>query len=126
MTPDVRTPCSTACRSPPARKIGVDRAHVMPVAAFDRFAGFEIDAERGAEERLLDVVHGERVAGEQHVDVAAANQLAEIRPPPPVWTTTGPGDDRDAIAGLFGLAHHRGNPRDADLDAALGRDLVRS
>jgi hypothetical protein len=40
---------------------GVDRAHVVPVAAFDRLAGFEIDAERRAEQRLLDVVDRERV-----------------------------------------------------------------
>ena len=69
-------------------------------------------------------MHGQRVAGEQHVDVAAANQLAEIRPAAGVDYDRA-GDDRDAIAGLFGLAHHRGNSRDADLDAALGRDLVR-
>src|SRR4030095_8071334 len=102
----------------------VDRAHVMPVAAFDRFAGLQIDAERGAEERLLDVMHGQRVAGEQHVDVAAPNQLAEIRPAAGV-DDHGAGDDGDAIAGVFRLAHHRGNSRDADLDAPFGRDLVR-
>ena len=49
----------------------VDRAHVMAVAAADRRARLEIDAERRAEQRLLGVVHGEGVAREQHVDEAA-------------------------------------------------------
>ena len=40
-------------------------------------------------QRVLDVVHRQRVAGEQHVDVAGADQLAEMAAPP-VWTTTGP------------------------------------
>ena len=58
---------------------GVDRAHVVAMPALDRLAGVEIDAERGAEERLLDVVNGERVAGQQDVDVAGANQLLKVR-----------------------------------------------
>ena len=58
---------------------------------------FEIDAERGAEERLLDVVHGERVAGQQHVDVAGANQLLKVRRPAGVHDDR-PGDDGDAAA----------------------------
>ena len=37
----------------------------------------EPHAEARAEQRLLDVVRRQRVAGEQHVDVAAANQLAQ-------------------------------------------------
>ena len=38
ITPEVSTPLSTAARRPPARVDRVDRAHVVPVAAFDRRA----------------------------------------------------------------------------------------
>ena len=65
--PTVSTPLSTAARMPPARLIGVDRAHVIAVALLDRRARSQIDAERRAEERELDVVHGERVARQHHV-----------------------------------------------------------
>ena len=99
ITPDVSTPCSTACAQAAGAADGVDGAHVMAMAAFDRLAGFEIDAERGAEERLLDVVHGERVAGEQHVDVAGADQILEVGAAAGVHDDR-PGDERDAAAGL--------------------------
>ena len=57
--------------------------------AFDRLPGVEIDAERGAEQRVLDVVDRERVARQQDVDVAGADQILEVADPP-VCTTTGP------------------------------------
>ena len=97
----VSTPCSTAGADAAGAVDRVDRAHVVAVAAFDGRAGFEIDAERRAEQRLLDVVHGERVAGEQHVDVARADQRRRSTAPPPVWTTTGPGDEGDALPPRF-------------------------
>ena len=62
-------------------------------------AALHVDAERGAVERLLDVVDRERVAGEQHVDVAAANQIAEVGAAAGVDDDR-PGDERDAAAGL--------------------------
>ena len=70
---------------------------MVAVAAFDGLAGVEIDAERRAEERLLDVVDGERVAGEQDVDVAAANQLLEVRRAAGVHDDRS-GDDGDPAA----------------------------
>ena len=72
----------------------------MAVAAFDRLAGFRIDAERRAEKRVLDVVDGDRVAGQQDVDEAGADEVAEMRTPP-VWTTTGPATNGDAAAARF-------------------------
>ena len=51
ITPDVSTPCSTAWLQPAGAADRVDRAHVMAMAAFDRLAGLEVDAERGAEQR---------------------------------------------------------------------------
>ena len=71
MTPDVRTPR----RRPPdaaGADDGVDRAHVMLVPAVDR----RLPRSRSTPsdvpiERVLDVVDGQRVAGQQDVDVAA-------------------------------------------------------
>ena len=95
----------------------------MAVAALDRRAGFEIDAERRAEQRQLGVVDGERVAGEQHVDPAAADQLGEVRRAAGVDDDRA-GDEDDAAAGRPRFAHQRGDAADAGLDAALRRDLV--
>ena len=79
ITPDVSTPCSTASRRPPARQIVLIARMWWRWPPSIALPGVEIDAERGAEQRLLDVVHGQRVAGEQDVDEAAANQLLEMR-----------------------------------------------
>ena len=73
ITPDVSTPCSTACFQAAGLADRVDRPHVVPMPAFDGLAGLEVDAERGAEQRLLDVVNGQGVAGEQDVDVSGTN-----------------------------------------------------
>src|SRR6185312_5221988 len=48
---------------------GVDRADVVLVTVRHAGALRQVDAERGAEQRGLDVVGGQRVAGEQAVDV---------------------------------------------------------
>ena len=53
----------------------VDRPQVMLVARLGQAAAVEIDAQAGAEQGLLDVVGGQGVAGEEHVDVAHADQL---------------------------------------------------
>ena len=55
----------------------VDRAQVMFVARLGQVAAIEIDAQAGAEEGLLDVVRGQGVAGEEHVDIAHADELLE-------------------------------------------------
>ena len=49
----------------------------MLVAGFGDARVGQVHAQAGAEQRLLDVVRGQGVAGEQLVDVAAANQLAQ-------------------------------------------------
>src|SRR5262249_5576074 len=102
----------------------VDGAHVVTVTPLDRAAGLEIDAERGAEQRLLHVMDRERVAREEHVDEAAADEIAEI-PSAARMDDDRAGHDGDALAGRFRVAHHRRDPRDAHLDAPLRRDLVR-
>src|SRR5262249_49774894 len=94
----------------------VDRADVMAVAAFHSAAAIEIDSERGAVERLLQVVNRECVAGEQHLYISAADQIGEVSGAAGVdcdW----PGDERDSAAGRLDLPHQPGDLRDADLDA---------
>src|SRR6266545_6198959 len=73
MIPDVSTPCSTALAIEPQRH-GVEGADVMLVAVLDADALQQVHAERGAVQGALDVVGGERVAGEQHVHVAGLDQ----------------------------------------------------
>src|SRR5215207_4293667 len=53
---------------------------MMLVAGVDDRAFAEVHAETGTEQRLLDVVRRQGVAGEQFVDVSIANQLAHERP----------------------------------------------
>src|SRR5262249_26039445 len=101
----------------------IDGAHVVTVPAGYRSPLLEIHAERRAEERELRVVDGERIPGQQDVHEARADQPAEVRGAAGV-DENGPGDECDAAAALFRLAHHRRDARDARLDAALRRDVV--
>ena len=98
--PEVSTPVSTARAMPPARQIGVDRAHVIAMAVLDRMAAAQVDAERRARKRHLDVVHGERVAREQHVDVAEPDQSQKYCAAAGVDDDR-PGDERDPAAVLL-------------------------
>ena len=90
MTPDVSTPCSTACAQPAGAADRVDRAHVVAVPAFDRLAGVEVHAERRAEQRLLDVVDGQRVARRAGRRRSRRESSSWKCGDPPVCTTTGP------------------------------------
>ena len=82
-----------------------------------------IDAERGAEQRALDVVHGERVPGEERLHVAAANEPSAgarrrrcaRRPDRPRRPSGRPGPDR---------LHLLGDDLDHALDPPLRRHLV--
>jgi len=49
------------------------------VAVLDGQAALDVDAESGSEERRLDVVHRQRVAGEEDLDVAQLDEPGEIR-----------------------------------------------
>ena len=89
---------------------GVDGAHVMVVPALDRPSRFEVDAERRAEHRELDVVDGQRVARQQHLHVAGANELGEIRRAAGV-DDDGPDDHRDLPAVGPDAPHHLGDAR---------------
>ena len=73
--PLLSTPFSTAGLDAAEPADGVDRPQVVLVALLGRQAAVERDAQAGAVERLLDVVRGQGVAGEEHVEVAEADQL---------------------------------------------------
>ena len=89
-----------AAQSPHA----IDRAQVVFVSLFGGAAVFHRDAEAGAEERLLDVVGGECVAGEQHVDVVAADEPAQQLAAACVNNGRS-GHDQNFAAALRGTAH---------------------
>ncbi len=103
---------------------GVNGAHVVPMTAEHRYAGFEIDAERRPEEHLLGVVDGQGVAREQGVNVAAADELDEVAGSAGVDDNR-PSHENDALAARLGLTDHRGDARDAHLDSSFRRHLVR-
>ena len=102
----------------------VDRPQVMLVARFGDAGVGQVNAQARAEQRLLDVVRRQRVAGEQLVDVAAANQLAHGRPAAGVDDRRPADDQRLAAAAAVGdqvagnLAHQRAF-------GLLGRDAAR-
>ena len=124
MMPERSTPLSTAASDAAGAVDRVDRPHVVAVTFLDGRAGVEIDAERRAEQRVLDVVDGERVAGEHRVRRSRCGRSRRSRrcrrcgrPPGPSTKTMRPPVALD-------VAHHRGDLGDAHLDPALGRDLV--
>src|SRR5260370_18639219 len=92
--------------------------------AFDGLAVSESDAEGRHEDRLPGVVHGERFARQQDVDVAAAYEIAEVRAAAGVDDDRS-GDEGDPLAGGLRLFHHHRDLGDADFDAALPGNLVR-
>ena len=69
---------------------GVDGAHVVAVPVLLLPAVGQADAERGAEQRRLHIVHAQRVAAEQR-RARSRSRISAARPAtPPVCTTTGP------------------------------------
>ena len=109
---------------PPARLMVLIAAHVIAVALFDRRAGVEIDAERGAR-RARTRRRARRArcrrAGRRRSRGGSAREKCST---PPVCTTTGPATTAMRPPALLDVAHHRGDARDAAFDAALRGDLV--
>ena len=71
----------------------------------------DVDAQRRPEQRLLDVVDRERVAGKQHVHVAAVDQSHQMRPRAGVDHGRA-GDDQDLPVPGPDRPHLRGNAPD--------------
>src|SRR5207237_1376561 len=103
---------------------GVDRAHVVAMTAGHGRSGLEVHPERGAEERQLRIVHGERIAGEEHVDVSTSNQLREIGRATRVHDHRSD-DEREPASARLRIAHHPRDSRDAHFDAPFRRHVVR-
>ena len=78
------------------------------MAVLDARALGEVDAERGAVQRGLDVVGGQRVAGEQDVDVAGVDQPHHGRGGAGV-DDGGAADPEDPLPGRLDLAHPLGD-----------------
>ena len=108
ITPAVEHALLDRGRDRPAAADRVDGPDVVLVAVLDALAVREVDAERGAVQRRLDVVGGERVAGEQHVDVAGLHQRDHRRGRAGVHDG-GPGDPQDLAALPLHLAHLLGD-----------------
>ena len=101
--PDVRTPWSTTAQDRAATADAIDGAQMMLVAGLGDAGIGEVDPEAGTEEGLLDIVSGERVAGEDFVDIAATDELAQS------GTAAGVDDGRAAddecLAALSAVGH---------------------
>ena len=117
-------PVSTACCDAAGMIDRVDGAHVIAVAVLFLPAVAQADAERGAEQRGFDVVNAQRVAAEQRLHAAAADQLRERPATPPVWTTTGPATTTTFWLLLDRVAHQRGGLPDRGFHLALRGDAV--
>jgi hypothetical protein len=68
-------------------------------------------------------VIGQRVSGEDDIDISLTDQCCEMLDAAGV-NDHRPGDDGDAAASRFDIAHHLGDARHAALDTTLGRDVV--
>ena len=101
----------------------VDRAEVMCVARFGQDPAIEINAQAGAEQGLLDVVRGQGVAGQEHVDIAQANDLFEELAAAGVHDG-GTGDDRRAPARGPVLGQLPRDLADGHVLGLLGRDVA--
>src|SRR5581483_11665970 len=79
-----------------------------------------VDAERGPEKRLLDVVHGEAVPAEQRLHVAVTDEAGEVRSAARMDRHRARDDD-DLPAPLAEPTHLPCDAIDGELDAPLAR-----
>ena len=89
MMPEVRMPCSTALRMPPARRIRL-MARRWWAWPSGRVALVEIHAEARAEQRLLDVVGWPGRCRRRARSRSPCESSAWRHSPLPVWTMAGP------------------------------------
>ena len=93
------------------------------MARLGQDAAIEINAQAGAEEGLLDVVRGQGVAGQEHVDIAHADDLFEELAAAGVYDG-GTGDDRRASARGAVLGQLPRDLADGHVLRLLGRDVA--
>ena len=97
---------------------------VVAAAAFERPAAELAHAQARLEDRLLEVVHREGVAGQDDVDPAVADEPGE-GPVAPGVDDRGAGHEDDLLPGLPRPPHLVRRPADGDALVDLGRDVVR-
>ena len=119
--PDVSTPASTACRMPPRRRMGLIARRWCSWPSSIASPCVERDAQAGAEEGLLDVVRRQGVAGEEGLDVAVADQPADVLRRP-VWTIAGPPTSRTFFPSARVAADRGRDLPEADRLGLLARD----
>src|SRR5687767_2397472 len=90
------------------------------MAAMHAAAVFEIDSERSAEQGLLDVMHGHRVAAEQRLHVAFADQISQMLRAACV-DDHGSGNDHHLATALADTTPLPGDLFDDEFDAAFAR-----
>src|SRR5205823_8897422 len=83
----------------------------------------DVDAKRGAEQRRLDIMDRQRIAGEKDLDQTKLDQAREINPGASVHDRR-TGDNQDPAARVANLPHLVGDAGDEDLLWFLGRDLT--
>ena len=93
----------------------------MAMPVIHRRAADEIDAQRRAEQRLLDVMDRDRVASEQRLDVPVMDQPRQVFPTARVDHDRA-GHDHDLPFLLPPPAHFPRDPLDHQIDPALARD----
>ena len=120
--PLASTPVSTALRMPADAANAIDRPQVMLVAGFGQIAALQMDAQAGAEHRLLDVVRGQGVAGEQRVDVIPRESTDDTCRTLPVCTIAGPPTSKRLAPRLARSKQFLGNLPDGDALGLFGRD----
>src|SRR5262249_53486368 len=103
---------------------GVNGAHVIAMAVLLLTAIGHADTERGAEQRGFDIVHTQRVAAQQRLYIAAANQRRQRRNPTGMDHNR-PRDYNPVLSLLEHLLHKRGSLADGSFELALRRDAVR-
>ena len=57
---------------------GIDRAHLILMPAIGRRYALQIHAQRGAVERVFDIVNSKRVSGAKHIHVSALDQFLQM------------------------------------------------
>ena len=98
---------------PDTTPIETGRTYVAPRDDIERrLAAIERDPERGVEEGLFNVVRGQRVAREEHVHPAAANEFGDVRRRPCVDDRR-PGYEQDLPPFRAGRTHEVGHGLEA-------------
>src|SRR6185295_1568964 len=59
---------------------GVNCFKVMPVTATDRQPALQVYSKRSSQQRLLQVVNGDRFPAEQHLHITFADELRQMLP----------------------------------------------